>query len=141
MKVNVIDPRHHDQQQQKERLRLLAAAEDPSADLSDPGAEAAAAAAEAHALVPSHANRNMKLGKLDLDIDVDGGVYFGSAGDGRDALGEGGNASNRPRRRGPTPIHRAVNAGEGRRAFGSPACVCVCVCTHNGLEVSFFRAG
>lgn len=113
MKVNVIDPRHHDQQQQKERLSLLAAAEGPSADLSDPGAEAAAAAAaEAHALVPSHANRNMKLGKLDLDIDVDGGVYFGSAGDGREALGEGGNASNRPRRRGPTPIHRAVNAGE-----------------------------
>lgn len=111
VKVNVIDPRH--QQQQQERLRLLAAAGETPEDLSDPDA-AAAAAGTAHALVPSHANSEMKLGKLDIDIDMDmdGGVYFGSAGNGREALGGGGDASGRPRRRGPSPIHRAVNAGE-----------------------------
>eukprot|EP00752_Nemacystus_decipiens_P011557 g10263.t1 len=109
VKVNVIDPRHH-HHQQKERLRLLAAAGDTSADLSGPGADAAAAAAEAHALVPSHANVNVELDRLGMGLND--GVFFSSDRDGREALGEGRDASSRPpQRRGPTPIHGAVNAG------------------------------
>lgn len=131
VKVNVIDPRHHhDQQRQKERLRLPAAAGEEPADLSDP--EASLAAAETRALVPSHASGNMrKLGKLDVDMDG-GGVYFESARGGRrDVLSEGGDASNRPRRRGPTPIHGAVNSGE--------ECCLSCLCARAcllGMDLS-----
>ncbi|CAN0526370.1 unnamed protein product, partial [Ectocarpus sp. 12 AP-2014] len=90
VKVNVIDPR-------QERLRLLAAgtpqvqphAEDP---------HSAVDAAEYLALVSS-SNANM-------DVDGGGEIYFGSAGDeGGAAFGDGGDDSNRPRRRGPTPMH------------------------------------
>ncbi|CAM9342845.1 unnamed protein product [Ectocarpus sp. 13 AM-2016] len=95
VKVNVINPR-------RERLRLLAADTQVQPHAEDP--HAAVDAAEYLALVSS-SNANM-------DVDGGGEIYFGSAGDeGGAAFGEGVDDSNRPRRRGPAPMHHRGPSG------------------------------
>lgn len=94
VKVNVIDPWEHPQQEER-----LLAGENPALPV-DEGYSEVAAAADSNALVPSRANTSaMKRSNMDSEI------YFTSGGGEGEALDEGGDDPNRPRRRGPSPIH------------------------------------